>query len=98
MSAATAQRLCEIAQGIGVRHVLLIGGEPTLWPHLAETNRACRGRGLHTTLVTNAAAFGNDTYWERYLEAPNDNVGVSIKAASPEQLIEVVGTSNFSLV
>lgn len=90
-----ARQLIETVQGCNVQTVLFIGGEPTLWPHLLTLNRECRERQLRTTLVTNALRFGDDRYWEQYQTSPNDNVGISLKAGTPEQLLNVAGVTAF---
>ena len=75
-----ALKILSIIRQIGVKHLLVIGGEPTLWKHLFEFKRECREAGIKTTLVTNALRFANDEFWFRYLQSPNDKVGPSIKA------------------
>jgi radical SAM protein with 4Fe4S-binding SPASM domain len=40
MSLATAKELAQITAEVGVRYINIIGGEPTLWPHLFDTRIA----------------------------------------------------------
>ncbi|NIA02325.1 MAG: radical SAM protein [Nitrospirae bacterium] len=39
MTPATAEQLLRLASDLGITHILFIGGEPTLWPHLCKTTR-----------------------------------------------------------
>lgn len=85
MSMAMATRIAEILYEAGVRSFTLIGGEPSLWPHLMSFNKMCRDLGVKTGLVTNGARFGNNRFWETYLKSPCDSVGLSVKAGTREQ-------------
>jgi radical SAM protein with 4Fe4S-binding SPASM domain len=89
MSLETAKELISFCIEIGVKHFYIIGGEPTLWTHLFELNRYCKSLGVTTGLITNAAQFGNDDFWEKYQESPCDNISVSIKSTDPIQFREV---------
>lgn len=80
MSIKTAKELVKISAEIGVKNFIIIGGEPTLWPHLFELNRFCKKLGVTTGLITNAARFGNDEYWEKYKQYPCDSMSISVKS------------------
>jgi radical SAM protein with 4Fe4S-binding SPASM domain len=84
MSPDLALRLLPIIEQLGIKSIIVIGGEPTIWKHLLEFNRQCRQAGIQTTLVTNAYRFSNDEFWAEYMENPNDKVSPSIKAFDEE--------------
>lgn len=90
-----AIRLSRIGVDIGIKQVLLIGGEPTLWPHVTEYNAFAKAEKLQTTLVTNAFLCGSDPYWNKYIENPCNSHGISLKAGNPGQLLELTGVNNF---
>jgi radical SAM protein with 4Fe4S-binding SPASM domain len=85
MSLETAKELVEIGVAAGVKHFNIIGGEPTMWPGLFELNRFCKALGATTGLITNAAKFGDDKYWERYQKSPCDKISISVKSVGREQ-------------
>jgi MoaA/NifB/PqqE/SkfB family radical SAM enzyme len=91
MSFDQAKKLVELVRSLGINHVTLTGGEPTLWPHLFAFNDYARGRGVSVSMTTNACKFGDDKYRERYLKSPCDNVGVSIKGITKRQFVDIVG-------
>ncbi len=93
-----AKKLVIISHELRVENILFIGGEPTMWKHLLSLNTLCRQLGIKTTLVTNAMCFGNDKYWEKYLQSPNDAIGISIKAGSSDQFKEVTKANVFKKV
>lgn len=95
MSLDLARNLLEIASGLCAQTINVIGGEPTLWPHLHEFNDICRRVNIRTTLVTNALRFSDDEYWGEYLKHPNDNVNISFKDCSPEGLLANTRMSAF---
>ncbi|MFH1170733.1 MAG: radical SAM protein [Candidatus Vogelbacteria bacterium] len=93
-----ALKLLSIVKQIGIKHLLIIGGEPTLWKHLLDFNCKCREVGIKTTLVTNALRFSDDKFWFKYLEKPNDKVGPSIKAFDEPSLQRLAQFHDFESV
>lgn len=89
MSLTTAKELVEIGIDVGAKHFNIIGGEPTLWPSLLGLNQFCRGLGVTTGLITNAARFGDDRYWARYQQNPCDRISISVKSADRERFRDV---------
>ncbi len=80
MSIETAKELVRIGIETGVKTFILVGGEPTLWPHLFEFNRFCKKMKVETSIITNAAIFGDNKFWEKYKEYPCDSISVSVKS------------------
>ena len=95
MSLPFALNLINIAKQLGIGRVFLIGGEPTLWPHLLDANEAMKSAELKSTLVTNAHRFSCDQFWEKYLEHPNTHIGASFKAFGPESLANNAKVTSF---
>ncbi len=98
MSLEMAKRLTIISKEIGIRNILIIGGEPTLWKHIFEFNEFCLEEGLRSVLITNGLQFGSDRFWQKYKKSPSHNIGLSLKASNSKQLQEVTGVENFSVV
>lgn len=98
MSLELAKNLFTLCRNIGIEKFLLIGGEPTLWEHLIEFNKFCLTHRVETILVTNGARFGNDSFWNKYLEYPNSQIGLSLKAGNSEDLKSFTGFSDFELL
>jgi radical SAM protein with 4Fe4S-binding SPASM domain len=93
-----AKELVVLTKSIGVKQLLLIGGEPTLWGPLFDFNKFCLSERVPTILITNGVKFAIDNFWENYRKNPNDKIGISVKALTPQQLLEVTGFNNFSLI
>lgn len=98
MSLDLAKKLTLLLVGIGVKRLILIGGEPSLWKHLIEFNCFCEELSIKTVLATNAMRFGADTFWKEYQKHPNDSVGISLKAHSPQALRTIARVTDFGKV
>lgn len=93
-----ATKLADVSHQVGTQHFLIIGGEPTLWRPLIEFNGFCERSGYQTVLITNGALFGQDAFWNQYLVHPNSRIGLSLKAASAEQLESLGARVPFEVV
>lgn len=98
MSFDLAKNLANTVRQIGVKNLLIIGGEPTLWRPLIEFNKFCAQEGFQTVLITNGTQFGIDSFWQQYRRYPNSKIALSLKASTPQQLYEVAGANNFEVV
>ena len=92
MDFALAKRLVDISADIGIKHITLIGGEPTLYDNMFELCQYCRSKKIEAGIVTNACKFGDDHYWQRFLQNPLDGIGISIKGMTEKQFLDVVGS------
>lgn len=95
MSLKTAKELVLTGLDIGVDYFNIIGGEPTLWPDLLSFNQFCKENGVTTCLVTNAAQFGNDDYWAKYLGSPCDEVSMSVKSTDAKEFLHITKSGLF---
>ncbi len=98
MSLGLAQKLVLLLKSIGIKTVIIIGGEPTLWKPLLEFNRFCRNKGVKTSLVSNCQRFSSEIFWQDYLKNPNDRVAPSLKAFDHQSQIEIAGTNDLNKV
>lgn len=96
MSAEVAKELIDISQELGVSHINIIGGEPTLWPPLFEINDYIRNAGLTSGIITNAHLFSEDEFLCEYAGHPNDRLSVSVKAGDEKTFNVATGVKGFS--
>ncbi|MFA7270295.1 MAG: radical SAM protein [Sterolibacterium sp.] len=95
LSLKLAIDIVAMIKALRIKNITVIGGEPTLWKPLLEFNQYCKANGLQTTLVTNAAQFGIDRYWNNYRMAPNSRVGISIKGYDKNSFEDFTGVRSF---
>lgn len=93
MSIEKAKQIVDLATEIDIKHITIIGGEPTLWNGLFELNDYCREKCINTSMLTNACRFGDNIYWKEYQKHSCDSVGISIKAANEAQFHNLVSKS-----
>lgn len=91
MSLETAKRIVDVSKEAGAKHVILIGGEPTMWKYVFELSDYCKEQSISCGMVTNACLFGSDSFYEKFLKSPFTSVGISIKGITENQFEEVVG-------
>ncbi|MCG3195725.1 MAG: hypothetical protein GHCLOJNM_00192 [bacterium] len=80
--------LADLAIDVGARELILIGGEPTLWPFLRDFNEYIAGR-VPISMVTNGLRFSDQSFRSQYREFSIRRTGLSLKASSRGR---VVGT------
>jgi len=98
LSLGRAMDIVTMLISIGVRNILLLGGEPTLWPWLLQFNRFCKEKDVETVIITNAMRFGVDQYWDEYQKSPNTDCGVSLKSHDADSLRQATEVKAFELV
>lgn len=95
MSFDLAKRLVDFSKTLGVKGILLIGGEPTYYPHFFELVKYIKKQEMHVTLVTNGYRFADMNFVKKTEESGLDTIGFSIKAANAKQQIELTRVDAF---
>jgi len=80
MNFELAEKIVLLLKDTGVKSIVVIGGEPTLWKDLFKFNDLCNGLSIKTNLVTNAYRFCSEQFWLEYLKHPNTRIEPSLKA------------------
>lgn len=80
MTSATAEELLHLAADLGITHILFIGGEPTLWPHLCKTIKDATELGLRTVLITNGFRLADKRFVDELQFSGLNGVNLSMKA------------------
>ena len=95
MSFDLVKRLVDFSKTLGAKHVLLIGGEPTLYPHVIESIKYIKAQGFRSTLVTNGYRFKDMEFVKKVEDIGLNAIGVSIKAANAQQQKELTKVDVF---
>ncbi len=80
MSYDTAKNIVLLLKDVGVKTVVIIGGEPTLWKDLFRFNDLYNSLSIKTNLVTNCYEFRHEHFWLEYQKHPNTLIEPSLKA------------------
>ena len=98
MSLELAKKLVNFQAELGVEDVILIGGEPTLWPHLFEIIELISQKGMKSALVTNGLLLANEKYLQKLKASSIGGITLSLKSGNKDQHKEIAGSSEFDKV
>ncbi len=97
MPPSLAFRIIDLCREGGIESIILIGGEPTVYPHLTEVIRYATKQGIRTTLVTNGLLLADKERLRTYLDAGLHKISLSLKAHDAETYRALTGTDGFSV-
>ncbi len=95
MSLTHAKQIVDICAEGGVKSIILIGGEPTVYPHILDVIGYCHEKGVNTTLVTNGMMFADPGVLRLYKDAGLNKVSLSLKAHDPASYLALTGVDGF---
>lgn len=68
-----------------VKNIILIGGEPTIYPHLVELVEYIHKKGLRVSMATNGRRFADLEFAGKVLSAGIDGIDISLKGISEKE-------------
>lgn len=98
MTLEVAKGAIEIYNGLRIKNVMLIGGEPTIHPQLLDIVRLIHQAELNPLLVTNGIRFSDANFAKAATAAGLSRAIVSLKGADENQYQLLTGRSVFALV
>lgn len=98
MSCQLAKELVDLCSGLPVKDIILIGGEPTLYPHFLDIVRYIKVKELATNVISNSIRFADNEFVEEAQEAGVVAVTTSVKGSSGKEYFEATGCDAFDLV
>lgn len=95
MSKDLAFELIDFFDSINVKHIILIGGEPTIHPDFFEIIEYAKEKNIKCALVTNGLMFKNDGFIEKYKSVGMNSVSLSLKGENEKTYKEITGFDGF---
>ena len=95
MNFDTAKNIVLLLKDSGVKNIVVIGGEPTLWKDLFKFNDFCNSLSIETNLITNAYSFRSENFWLEYLKHQNTHMEPSLKAFDEKSCLLITKSKNF---
>ncbi len=92
-----ATQLMDISSGVGVKRMVLLGGEPTIHPDFLKIVEY-GSRRFDTNLLTNGITFANKDFCQKVEDAGLHTVSTSLKGISEEEYSRNCGKSSFGRV
>lgn len=84
-------RLCEL----GIKKIILIGGEPTVYQYLLDIVSYIVKKGLKVSLLSNGRCFSDYSYAKRCIETGVSGIDISLKGINRSEYIENTGADGF---
>lgn len=85
MDLETAKLAVDELKRRGVKKIVLIGGEPTIYPHFFELAQYIAESEIQVSVASNGRKFANIEFAQKAKEAGIEGVDISIKATSEEE-------------
>jgi radical SAM protein with 4Fe4S-binding SPASM domain len=80
------------------KQVILLGGEPTLYPDLMKLIKHCQQKKMDATIVTNGLKLSDEAYLDSLVESGVKIIAVSLKGSSEANYKEQTGRLGFKKV
>ena len=94
-----AKHIIDMCVANGVKHFIIIGGEPTIHPNFFDIVKYIVKLGYKVTIVTNGLLFANEIFCEKvsaYIE--NVHISISLKGSNNSYYKEHCGAAAFDTV
>ena len=98
MKLRLAFQIIDICKELSIKHITLIGGEPTIYPHLDEVFRYSQKLGIRCGMVTNGLLFAKSDFAEQMKNIGMRSVSISLKGYDRRSYIETTGVDCFEQV
>lgn len=79
MDLELAKNLIDFITKLGIKSIRLIGGEPTIYPHLIEVLQEIRQKNAVSILVSNGIELQNEDFCQKLFENGLSQASISIK-------------------
>jgi radical SAM protein with 4Fe4S-binding SPASM domain len=80
MEIELAKKLLTLFSELGMKKIILIGGEPTIYPNLIETISFAKEKGLLPVLITNGRRLADINFFKKIVDAGISDITISLKA------------------
>lgn len=98
MSLDNAKKAIDICAEAGIKKIILIGGEPLLYPYLYDVLDYCHEKEIKTTIVTNGILLSDIEFAKECISHYVHNFSISLKGSSSEAYRSLCGMDAFDKV
>lgn len=93
-----AYGLIDIFKDFGIKHICLLGGEPTLYKYLDDVIKYINNNNMKATLVTNGISLSNEEFLNNIIDSGISNINISLKGECKEKYKEITGFDCYNKV
>jgi len=90
--------ICDLLFELPCSLIILIGGEPTLYPHLIDVIKKVKERKITLAIVTNSLRFADSSFLKEVEDAGLDEAVTSLKGANTQEYFLNTGCGVFDVV
>ena len=79
MELKTAFEIIDICSDLNIRHITLIGGEPTLYPYLFDVIRYSSDKNIKCGFVSNGLKYSDNSFLQKLISHGIKNFSISFR-------------------
>lgn len=98
LSLTNAFRIIDLCSELGIKRIILIGGEPTLHKNLFEIIKYIKQKGMQSTLISNGVLFYDEQFIKYLQDAGLEGVNLSLKGEDKESFFNITKRDQFDKV
>lgn len=91
-------KIIDICAEGGIKKIVFIGGEPTLYPFLFDAILYCKHKSIRSEITTNGLKLSNRHFVSLLAKAGLDSVIISMKGSHREDYIQTTGHDGFDSI
>lgn len=91
-----AMRIVDICNDLGIKGIVLMGGEPTLYPHLFELINYINDKKMSVSIITNGILFSNKEFCDKILSSNLNSITISFKGENRDVFKNVTGFDRYN--
>lgn len=84
MDLDNAQKLVDNLKKRNIKRIILIGGEPTIYPYFIDLIKYIRKENIRVSIATNGRKFSDISFASKVLDAGINGIDISLKAITEE--------------
>ena len=93
-----AKKIVDFCVELDINRIILIGGEPTLYPFIIPLIEYISNKGIKSAIVSNGIIFSDIDLLKKYIDAGLERFSISVKGNSREEYIELTGNDCYTKV
>lgn len=91
MNIGLAKELVDVCDELKIKHITIIGGEPTIYPNLFEIIEYINSKQIKCGIVTNGLAFEKEEFIDKLINLGINNFSISLKGENREIFNKITG-------
>lgn len=86
-----AYKIVDMCEALGIRHITLIGGEPTLYPNLFQIIEYINHKKIMWGFATNGLMLSDEMFTKKLIDSGVKKFSISLKGSNENEFTEITG-------